>query len=66
MKFTYKPVEKTIAESYAYHTQEDIFADGEYLIPARIIVEADSEEEAYKYRTYFSDVRHWELESVEE
>ena len=66
MKFIFKPIESAIAETYTYHTQVDIFADGHYIIPARIIVEADSEEECYKYRTYFSDVRHWELESVEE
>lgn len=61
MKYIYKVIGKVAQESYLQHAGIDIFADGEYEIPITLIVEADSEEEAFKFRTYVTDIRMWNI-----
>lgn len=66
MKYIYKTVPSKIREVYEEHTGVDIFKDGEYPIPATLIIEADSEEECYNLRILFSHIHHWELERIDE
>ena len=61
MKYTYKVLSKVAQETYLHHTGVDIFADGEYDIPITLTVEAESEEEAFKFRTYVTDIRMWDI-----
>lgn len=61
MKYTYKVIGNVAQESYLQHTGIDIFADGEYEIPITLTVEAESEEEAFKFRTYVTDIRMWDI-----
>ena len=61
MKYTYKVIPSVVKDTYEQHTGVNIFADGEFEIPVVLTVEAESEEEAFKFRTYVTDIRMWDI-----
>jgi hypothetical protein len=65
-KYIYRTINQEIADTYKFHTGEDIFKDGEFEIPVELVVVARNEDESFFYRTKLSDIKHWYLYQVEE
>lgn len=67
-KYRYRPIPSVIEEQYLQNTNQNIYEHiGQVdFSHAKLLVVAENEEECEKIRKGFSDVRMWELESVED
>lgn len=67
MKYTYDVIIDKMEEIYFGHTQTNFFANDEQRkkFNAKLVVEADTEEEAERMRMGMTDIRMWNLFSKE-
>lgn len=67
MKYTYTIDLPMMEKIYFEHTQENFFKtdDEREKFNVKVIVEADSEEEAFQMRTGITDIRMWQLAATE-
>lgn len=63
-KFYYKPVLEKVQEAYLANAQTDYVSNIDIESNVRLVIEADSEEDADKARIGFIDIRMWDLDQT--
>ena len=63
-KFYYKPVLEKVQEAYLANAQTDYVSLIDIESNVRLVIEADSEEDADKARIGFVDIRMWDLDQT--
>lgn len=63
-KFYYKPVLEKVQEAYLANAQTDYVSNIDIESNVRLVIEADSEEDADKARIGFVDIRMWDLDQT--
>lgn len=65
-KYYYKPILKIIKEAYLQNAQKEYETNIDIESDVRIVINANSPEDAHKSMIGFVDIRMWELDKVED
>lgn len=65
-KYYYKPILKIIKETYLQNAQKEYETNVDIESDVRIVINANSPEDAYESMIGFVDIRMWELDKVED
>lgn len=65
-KYYYKPILEKVKESYLENAKIEFETNVNIESDVRLVIEANSEDEAHSARIGFIDIRMWKLEKVED
>lgn len=65
-KYFYKPISEKVKSVYLENAQTEYISNIDIESNVRLVIEADSEDDADKARIGFIDIRMWDLDKVED